>query len=168
MKTVLYAQPYDISAEGFAFATAQDYRTKAAALVNRFGQKVEEFEIQFIDGERIDAALADSVGLHQGDVGAFFEAVEHWDEHQKRAAIIAAGECGYDVGWDSDPDDLDLDIYEMESLRDLADHFIEEGLFGEIPERLRFYIDFDAIARDLGCDYAETEIAGTRFVYRCG
>ncbi|MEM6550448.1 MAG: antirestriction protein ArdA [Pseudomonadota bacterium] len=55
----------------------------------------------------------------------------------------------------------------MESLRQLAEHFVEEGLFGDIPERLAFYIDFDAIARDLGCDYAETRIAGTRFVYRC-
>ena len=56
----------------------------------------------------------------------------------------------------------------MDSLRELAEHFVDDGLFGEIPERLQFYLDFDAIARDLGLDYAETEIAGIRLVYRCG
>lgn len=168
MTTVLYAQPYDIDATGFAFESAEEYRVKAGSLVNRFGQKVEEFEIQFIDGKPIDAVLAKAIGLHQGDLVAFFGVVERWDEHQKQAAIISAGECGYRIGWDSDPDDLDLDIYEMESLRELAEHFVEDGLFGDIPERLVPYLDLDAIARDLGCDYAETEIAGTRLVYRCG
>ena len=70
------------------------------------------------------------------------------------------GECGYAFNFETcDPDDLDLDIYKVESLRDLAEQFVDEGLFGDIPERLRFYIDHDAIARDLGMDYAETVIA---------
>ena len=46
--------------------------------------------------------------------GDFFERIADWDEHQKRAVIIAAGECGYQVGWDGDPDALDVDIYEEE------------------------------------------------------
>jgi len=29
------------------------------------------------------------------------------------------------------------------------------------------YLDYDAIARDLGMDYSETEIAGTQLIYRC-
>lgn len=55
----------------------------------------------------------------------------------------------------------------MDSLRELAEHFVVEGLFGEIPDHLAASLDFDAIARDLGVDYAETEIAGTRLIYRC-
>ena len=86
-----------------------------------------------------------------------------------KCAIIAVGECGYAFNFETcDPDDLDLDIYKVESLRDLAEQFVDEGLFGDIPERLRFYIDHDAIARDLGMDYAETVIADRRVVYRCG
>ncbi|MEL6479336.1 MAG: hypothetical protein AAFR17_18565 [Pseudomonadota bacterium] len=54
----------------------------------------------------------------------------------------------------------------MESLRELAEHFVDEELFGEIPEHLASYLDLDAIARDLGVDYAETEITGTRLIYR--
>ncbi|MGR3779789.1 MAG: antirestriction protein ArdA [Albimonas sp.] len=169
MTTMLYAQPYDVDAEGFHFESAEDYARKAAGLRNRHGQPVEEFEIQFIDGERIDAALAEAVGLHQGDVAAFFEKVDEWDDDQKLRAIITVGECGYSFSFATcDPDDIDLDLYEVESLRELAEQFVDEGLFGEIPERLRFYIDHDAVARDLAVDYSETAIAGRRLVYRCG
>ena len=45
--------------------------------------------------------------------------------------------------------------------------FVDEGLFGDIPEHLRNYLDYDAIARDLACDYASTTIAGNRLAYRC-
>jgi antirestriction protein len=62
---------------------------------------------------------------------------------------------------------LDVDVYEMDSLRDLAQHFVEEGLFGDIPERLQYYIDYDAIARDLSADYSEVRIAGKTLIYRC-
>lgn len=168
MTTTLYAQPYDISARGFYFESAEEYAAKARLARNDFGQRVEEFEIQFIEGEAIDAALANAIGLNQGDIAGFFEAIEDWDEHDKLKAIIAAGECGYALGWSDDPAALDVDIYEIDSLRELAGQFVDEGLFGEIPERLAFYIDLDAIARDLSCDYAETTIAGTRLIYRCG
>jgi hypothetical protein len=55
--TTLYAQPYDISANGFYFDTVDDYNEKATKLLNSYGQPVEEFELQFIDGESIDADL---------------------------------------------------------------------------------------------------------------
>ncbi len=53
-------------------------------------------------------------------------------------------------------------------MRELAEQFVEEGLFGDIPERLQFYIDYDAIARDLAVDYSEAVIASSRVIYRCG
>lgn len=168
MTTVLYAQPYDISAQGFHFEGSEEYQAKAASLVNDHGQPVEEFEIQFIDGEEIDAELTRALVLRQGEIAAFFEKIKEWDDHQKRAAIIAAEECGQPFDWAGDPDDLDIDIYEMESLQELAEQFVENGLFGDIPEQLRFYIDHDAIARNLGLDYAQTTVAGVRLVYRCG
>ncbi|MEM9477804.1 MAG: antirestriction protein ArdA [Pseudomonadota bacterium] len=169
MTTVLYAQPYDISATGFHFEDADDYAGKATALRNAHGDPVEEFEIQFIDGNSIDAALVQAVGLHQGDLAVFFEKIDRWDETDKQIVIIAAGECGYDFNWHTtEPGEFEVDLYGMSSLRDLAEAFVEEGLFGDIPERLQFYIDFDAIARDLSVDYAETEIAGGHLIYRCG
>ena len=166
--TTLHAQPYDLSATGFYFESAEEYEAKASALRNAYGQPVEEFEIQFIDGEAIDAALASAIGLHQGDVAAFFDKIEEWEDNQKRTVIIAVGECGYQAGWsDCDPDDFDVDFYQLQSLRELAEQFIDEGIFGDIPERIACYLDYDAIARDLGMDYAALTIACERFVYRC-
>jgi len=60
----------------------------------------------------------------------------------------------------------DIDIYEMDSMRDLAEQFIEEGLFGDIPENILYYLDLDAIARNLGMDYSETTIAGKNYIFR--
>lgn len=166
--TKLFAQPYDIAARGFYFDNFEEYQGEAAKALNDYGQPVEEFEIQFIDGERLDADLARAFGLNQCNIQHFLEAAEDWREYQKFAFIIAVGECGYSFDPDCDDvDDLDVDIFEVATLRELAEQFIDEGLFGEIPEPLQFYIDYDAIARDLGMDHSSIEIAGTSLVYRC-
>ena len=167
--TLLYAQPYDISAEGFYFRTIEEYRTEAANLKNDYGDPVEEFEIQFIDGDDIDCELAKIWNLNQANFNAFIEAANEWDESKKIYYIIAVGECGYAHEQVADRfNEVDIDIYETESLKELAEEFVEEGLFGDIPERLQFYIDYDAIARDLAVEYCETEIVGQRLIYRCG
>lgn len=167
--TTLFAQPYDICANGFFFETAADYAAKAARAINAYGQPVEEFEIQFIDGSAIDAALAAAWRPSQVSIAAFIAACDEWSDHEKRAFIVAVGECGYSFDPATvAPDDFDVDIYETDSLRDLAQQFIDDGLFGDIPERIAGYLDLDAIARDLGFDYVETTIAGSQIIYRCG
>ena len=52
------------------------------------------------------------------------------------------------------------------ALRDLADQFLDDGLFGDIPDNLRFYIDQELVARDLGMDYTEINIGGINYTYR--
>lgn len=166
--TQLFAQPYDLSAAGFYFESIEEYRSKAAKAVNDYGEPVEEFELQFIDGETLDCALAKVWGLYQSNIAAFLDAAEEWDEDQKIRFVIAVGECGYSFDPENDaPDDLDVDLYGAESLKELAEQFVEEGLFGEIPEQLQYYLDYDAIARDLAMDYTETQIAGQTYIYRC-
>lgn len=163
-----YAQPYDIDACGFYFEDAETYRSKINSVVSRYGDPVEEFEIQFIDGETIDCELCKALCPHQGSVVAIMEAMEKWEDHQKTAVVIAVGECSYSFDVEQDaPESLDVTIYHVGSLKELAEQFVDEGLFGEIPERLRFYLDYDAIAHDLGFDYVETFIGGEHLVYRC-
>lgn len=166
--TTLYAQPYDFYAAGFYFDTAEKYDEKARNNRNSYGGIVEEYEIQFIDGEEIDCALFKALGIHQGNFGAYLQACDAWQEEEKQKVIIAVGECGYNFDFATDtPDSFEVDIYEVESLKELAEQFVDEGLFGEIPSSIASYLDYDAIARDLGFDYTETEIAGMRLVYRC-
>ncbi len=167
MTVALHALPYDTSAPGFYFMTVEDYRVLAAKAVNAYGDPVEEFEIQFIDGDLLDAELAKAFQLNQCNIQHFFEAADEWREDQKIKFIIAVGECGHNFDRASDDvDDLDVDIYEIGSLRELAEHFVEEGLLGEIPDNLAAYIDYDAFARDLAVDYSETVIAGQNFIFR--
>lgn len=163
--TQLYAQPYDLSATGFYFESVEEFDAKANANRNDYGQRVEEYEIQFIDGESIDCDLANAVGINQANFAQFFDACETWSENDKQRVIIAVGECGYTFEPSTKPDDFEVDIYQVESLRDLAEQFVDEALFGDIPERLRFYIDHDAIALDLAVEFSEITIGGERFAY---
>lgn len=127
MTVALHARSYDISASGLFFESYEDFAEKAAKMWNDRGDPVEEFEIQFIDGERIDRALV--------------SAMEAWDDDQKARMILAVGECSYDFTAGTQPDDLDLDIYLVETLRQLTEQFVEEGLFCNFPDRLQIYID---------------------------
>jgi len=87
--TTLFAQPYDISATGFYFDTAAEYSAKAAKLKNDYGQPVEEFEIQFIDGTGLDAKLFEALGVNQANHEDFLEAVTDWSDDDKIKVIIA-------------------------------------------------------------------------------
>ena len=130
--TKLYAQPYDISATGFYFDTAEEYAQKAAKNKNDYGQTVEEYELQFIDEESIDAKLFEALSVNQCNFPEFLEACDTWDEGQKQKVILAVGECGCSFDLKSGgPDDFEVDIYELDSLRELAEQFADEGLFGQ-------------------------------------
>lgn len=165
--TRLYAQPYDISAIGFYFESYNEYKMKALNFRNDYGDRVEEFEIQFIDGEHIDCDLAKAWTLYQSNISEFFDAVSDWNECQKLHYIIAVGECGYSHDqFVDDPKNIEITIYRILTMRELAEQFVEEGLYGEIPEHLEYYIDYDRIARDLECDYNAVTIAGEHLLYR--
>lgn len=165
--TVLYAQPYDITALGFYFKTVEEYQEKASALRNDFGRPVEEFEIQFIDGEDIDCQLFKALNINQCNFNQFFDALEAWEVEDKVTTIIAVGECGYNFDFEKDdPQEFEIDLYELDGLYDLAEYFVEAGVYGEISKSLEPYIDYETIARDLGMDYDQICINNTRYVYR--
>lgn len=42
--------------------------------------------------------------------------------------------------------------HDVDGLDDVARQMVDDGLYGEIPESLEMYIDFDAIGRDLDCN----------------
>ena len=165
--TTLYAQPDDTSACGFYFDSAEEYETKASALSNDCGQPVEEFEIQVIEGHELDAKLFDALRIHQGNLAAFLESAGTWSQDDKLKVLIGVGEIGLRFNIASDePQSIDVDLFECESLRDLAEQFVDDGLFGDIPPPLANYIDYDAIARDLGSDYGLVHACGRSYAFR--
>lgn len=167
MTMTFYAQPYDRSAAGFYFTDEQSYLEKINGITNDYGDKVEEFEILFVNGLVLDSKLAQAIEPNQCNIISMMNAMNMWTEDQKIRVIIAVYDGGASFDFETDePDDLDIDIYSDMRLRDLAYQFVDEGLFGEIPEHLSNYIDYEAIAYDLRYDYSETRIAGENYVYR--
>lgn len=166
-KCLYFAQPYDISAKGFYFSDYDTYLARSAALRNAHGWPVEEFEIQFIDGDRLDDELFDALSVTQANLVSYLNHVDDWDDATKIAIIIAVGELGHQFD-PADTPEFDFDVYAATTLRALAEQFVDEGLFGDIPDAIAPYLDYDAIARDLAMDYAEITIDGTDYVYRGG
>ena len=59
----------------------------------------------------------------------------------------------------------DIEVYELDSLKDLAIHMVKEGFYGEVSERLEPYIDYAKLSHHLSMDYTEITIAGKNYVY---
>jgi len=164
MTLILYAQPYDTTATGFYFRSLEEYEASARMLTNSNGDPVEEFEIQFIDGEEIDCALAEAIGMSQANFRDFLEIAETWADGTKELTVVAVGYCGYEFDPDRCPSEYKVDIFAAETMRELAEQFVEEGVYGDIPEQLQGYIDYEAIARDLAMSCFEVTVAGRRMV----
>ena len=139
--TEFYAQPYSIEHTGFYFDSIEKFEAGMEAL-NKRG--CEEVEIQFIDGDSYLAELAKSFSIGQGDIQFWYDELEDIDAHDAlRIGFLL------DLGY-SREDALDRyeDVYiYCGTAEDYAQEFIEETT--EIPESLRYYIDYEAIARDM-------------------
>ena len=114
-------------------------------------------------GASLDEALVEA---WDGTLEELQEAIERWSDTEKMQYIIARDELM--LAHDSAVNAMDdIEIYDgVESLTKLAEQFVDDGLFGEIPEKITYYLDYEAIGRDLRHDgYTETTIAGERLVY---
>lgn len=159
--TTLYAQPYNMDAQGFYFHNFEEYETKSENLRDRFGSVVEEFEIQFIDGD--DADLFEAMGINQSNLSTWFDDIEDMDDHEKIALYFLTGTLGYNLDQAMDKVE-DVIIYEGDA-KEAAEELFEECYAHTIPENLRFYFDMDKFARDLEIcgDFNEFEFNGTTY-----
>jgi hypothetical protein len=159
--TILHANPYTPDARGFNFSTAEDFTIRASALRDRFGSPVEEFELQYLDGE--DGQLFEACKIHQGNLDTWFDDIETLEDYEKAALFYLVDQAGYRL--DQALEKLeDVCISEC-SLIDAASELFDECYLPEVPEAVRNYIDYDAFARDcrLGGDMCEFIYAGTTY-----
>lgn len=164
MTNTYHATPYDISATGFYFSTFDEYADQAASHRNEYGDPFEEYEIQFIDGEK--ASLFSALGVNQANLKQWFDDFEDLDGDDVIKAIYLADHVGERI------DDIlaklgDVILFEGSAI-EYAEQYIEDtGLLDQIPENLRFYFDTEAFARDLvlGGDVSEVEIDGKTYVF---
>jgi len=124
-----------------------------------FGNSVEEFEIQFIDGE--DAQLFSACEINQGSLSVWFDSVADLSDHEKAALYYLCGELSYSV--DVALNNLDqVSLYEGK-LQAAAEELFDEIYLDGLPDAVRTYIDYEKFARDceLGGDMSEFDFVGT-------
>jgi hypothetical protein len=131
----LHAQPYNLDAVGFYFESAEEFKTKAEGLTDCHGLPVEEFEIQFIDGDTGDAHLFEACCINQGNLDAWFDDIETLDAREKVALFYLVGCAGYGLEQAQEKID-DVVLYESR-LRDAAEEIFDECHLESIPETMR-------------------------------
>ena len=140
--TEFYAQPYSLDHTGFYFDSIEKFEEGMEKL-NKLG--CEEVEIQFIDGEEHLCDLTKSVGIHQGDINFWYDELEELDDNDIIRICFLLDDLGYNI---KDALERYDEVYlHHGTAEDYAQELIEETT--DIPENLRFYIDYEAIARDM-------------------
>ena len=157
-----YANPYSFGVTGFYFDTFEEYETKSAALKDSFGNPVEEFEIDVIDGTAEECELAKAAKVTQGEIAEFIEFIDG-DESQWPAVFYLMDNCEESLEVALGKSD-DYSIVES-SLLDAATELFDECYGESIPEHIKQYIDYESFARDcrLSGDMVEFEFGGKTF-----
>jgi len=163
MTNIYHATPYDISAMGFYFKTLDEYGAKAKKHRNEYGDPVEEYEIQFIDGDNYQ--LFNALGVNQANLEKWFENYEDLDGDDLIKATYLAEYINADI--DEILNQLDdVSLFEG-TASEYAENYIDDtGLLNALPENLQFYFDTDAFARDMvmSGDISEVEINQTNYI----
>ncbi|WP_423001589.1 antirestriction protein ArdA [Undibacterium sp. Ji67W] len=157
--STFFAQPYNMDAVGFYFDTLEAYEEKSESLLDAFNQPVEEFEIQFIDGD--DCELFSACGINQGNLHTWFETVADLADHEKTALYYLCRISGYNlIDALEKMDDVNLS---EGTLKDVAETLFDEFYLNDVPESVRAYIDYEKYARDceMGGDLYEFDFNGT-------
>ena len=159
--TTLHATPYNRDASGFYFENATEYEAKATMHVDRFGNLVEEFEIQFIDGD--DAELFEACGINQANLNVWFDDIEFLQDYEKASLFYLVGVAGYKL--DQAIEKMNEPSIYQGDLLDAATVLFDECYLHTLPDNIKYYIDYEKFARDceLGGDMCEFEYAGTNY-----
>lgn len=159
--TILHATPYNLDAAGFYFESAMDYEAKSTMHVDRYSNLVEEFEIQFIDGD--DAQLFEVCGINQANLNKWFDDIKCMSESDKLNLYYLVSVAGYNFEQALDKVD-EPSIYEGDLL-DAASELFDECYLPSVPDNIKYYIDYEKFARDcsLGGDMCEFECAGKTY-----
>ena len=101
----------------------------------------EEFHVQINEYDRIT------------ELNELAEQIDELSEYEQKVlvAIMEANSNSIKDALDIIENDNYL-FYAVEDFDELVDMFIDEGLFGEIPENIKNYLDYGKIARDLEYD----------------
>ena len=159
--TTLHATPYNLDAAGFYFDSLDDYQAKSEKHLDRFGNLVEEFEIQFIDGD--DAELFNACGVNQSNLDTWFDVIELISGTEKLSLYYLVSLASYSLEQALDKVD-EPSIYHG-NLLDAATELFDECWLHIVPDNIKYYIDYEKFSRDcqLSGDMCEYEYDGKTY-----
>lgn len=157
----LHATPYNLDASGFYFTNAEEYKTKSSTHFDNYGILVEEFEIQFIDGD--DAALFNACSINQSNLNIWFDDIEFLQDYEKVNLYYLVAIAGYNL--EQALNKIDEPSISESNLLDAATELFDECYLHSVPANVHCYIAYDQFARDcqLGGDMCEFEYASTTY-----
>lgn len=108
-------------------------------------------ELMFQDWSDVPDGLISESSISDVLFGLVQEAKSMSDDEQEALAEWLA-DHGRDTAADLVEEFHDEYVGDYDSEEDFAQQMVDEGIFGDIPESIAFYIDYEAVARDLFID----------------
>ena len=148
-----YANPYDSSARGFYFESPEAFDAGVRA------SRVEEFEIDFVDGDATETALAEAVTPSQADIEAWYALLDEVEsDNLLLLQIVGFAACSHGLDGVSDFEAnrryIEQVSIEEGTREELAVRFVEEGLISLTEWD---YFDIESFVRDLRIDGYSSE-----------
>jgi len=161
-----HATPYDIHATGFYFTDYEDYKRQAASHLNKYDEPVEEYEIQYIDGDK--PRLFSLLSVSQATLWQWFDEYESLDRETTIKAMYLA-ENGETIETILNAID-EIIMYEGTAASYAEEYIDGSGMLDPLPASLKYYFDYEGFSRDLllNGDIDEVTIEGTTYVFERG
>ena len=111
----------------------------------------EEF---FITDYEADFRIEEYENLNE--LNSFAEKLIDLDEYDQKKVLYLVDDIGY--SWEDSLEKYeDVIFYPNSTLEDVAEEMVEEGIFGDLTDQIKGYLDYEKLGRDLGIDgYHET------------
>jgi hypothetical protein len=156
----LYANPYDTSARGFYFDSMEDYEAKYEKNL-----PVEEYEIDFIDGTKEQAAIFNAAKINQANLAEWFEVMDSIEDFRLPALFFLMTYHGEDFS-EAVSKAEELSFSEGDA-KAYAEQLVDDqgGLEHLDRQTLENHFDWDSYVTELetGGGITEFEFAGTTY-----
>lgn len=155
--TELFANPYDTSVTGFHFTSNEEYQDKSSKLINDYGHPIEEFEIEFIEGDLSE--LFSVCNITQCTLDLWFDDIESLTEPEQTEIYYRCDQLGEATQQALNNINSDGYIFSGSALDYALEYINDLGIIDCIPESIQRYFNHEAYARDLELNGCITEFS---------
>jgi hypothetical protein len=124
---------------------------------------IEDLIIEFTDGSNEEAQLFKEANVTTANLELFFDIIDSSDDRELATIYHLMDNYGYE--FEDAVDKMDEADVREGSLNEVARELFDELYLHEIPEHVRYYIDYDSFAHDceVGGDLTEFRFGNTDY-----